>query len=198
MLSVGEQSVPLEKVARIIARVTARYSARQVNVGVSSVADPATREHRVYDLIEVYEREHGPFPHERVHSTMRVYLNNDRLAGQRKASRPGQTTVQRWMDRCFDCFTPAVGAYVLPTALVKASGCFYSCAAFNVPEKLAFGNIFAEPLRRIVERASESAYVRTVRSGGAACPWRHRARRAHHDGVRARVLRRVPAADRRP
>jgi hypothetical protein len=49
---------------------------------------------------------------------------------------------------------------------VKASGCFYSCAAFNVPEKLAFGNVFTDPLRLIVERASESAYVRTVRSGG--------------------------------
>ncbi len=67
---------------------------------------------------------------------------------------------------CFDCFAPTVGAYVLPTALVKASGCFYSCAAFNVPEKLAFGNILTEPLKQIVERTASSGYVRAVRDGG--------------------------------
>jgi hypothetical protein len=166
MLSVGEQTIPLEHVARIIAHLVRRYSDREVNVGVSSLADPATRRHRVYDLIEVYEREHGQFPHGRVHSTMRVYLNNERLDGQRKAARPGQTTLERWMDRCFDCFAPTVGAYVLPTALVKASGCFYSCAAFNVPQKLAFGNILTEPLKQIVERAASSGYIQAVRDGG--------------------------------
>jgi hypothetical protein len=166
MLSVGEQTVPLAHVARIIAHLVRRYSDREVNLGVSSLADPATRRHRVYDLIEVYEREHGPFPHDRVHSTMRVYLNNERLDDQRKAKRPGQTSLARWMDRCFDCFAPTVGAYVLPTALVKGSGCFYSCAAFNVPEKLAFGNVLAEPLKAIVERAAASGYVQAIRAGG--------------------------------
>jgi hypothetical protein len=97
---------------------------------------------------------------------MRVYLNNERLEDQHKAERPGQTSLERWMGRCFDCFAPTVGAYVLPTALVKASGCFYSCAAFNVPEKLAFGNVLAEPLKAIVERAAASGYVQAVRAGG--------------------------------
>jgi hypothetical protein len=166
MLSVGEQSVRLEHVARIIAHLVRRYSDCEVNVGVSSLADPATRQHRVYDLIEVYEREHGEFPHDRVHSTMRVYLNNERLDDQRKAERPGQTSIERWMGRCFDCFAPTVGAYVLPTALVKASGCFYSCAAFNVPDKLAFGNVLAEPLKAIIERTASSGYVQAVRVGG--------------------------------
>lgn len=166
MLSVGEQSVPLPYVARIINCLVRQYSGREVSVAVSSLADPVTRRHRVYDLIGVYEREYGEFPHDRVHSTMRVYLNNERLEGQRKAERPGQTSLERWMDRCFDCFAPTVGAYVLPTALVKASGCFYSCAAFNVPEKLAFGNVLAEPLKQIVERAAASGYVQAVRAGG--------------------------------
>lgn len=166
MLSVGEQGVPMPHVARVIRQLVRRYSDREVNVAVSSLADPATRRHRVYDLIEVYEREYGEFPHDRVHSTMRVYLNNERLDGQRKASRPGETSLERWMARCFDCFAPTVGAYVLPTALVKAGGCFYSCAAFNVPEKLAFGNVLTEPLKQIVERAAASGYVRAVRAGG--------------------------------
>ena len=166
MLSVGEQTVPLAYVARVIRHLVRRYSSQEVNVAVSSLADPVTRRHRVYELIEVYERAYGEFPHDGVHSTMRVYLNNERLDEQRKAGRPGRTSLERWMGRCFDCFAPTVGAYVLPTALVKASGCFYSCAAFNVPEKLAFGNVLAEPLRAIVERAAASGYVQAVRAGG--------------------------------
>jgi hypothetical protein len=166
MLSVGEQAVPLAYLARIISHLVRRYTDREANVAVSSLADPETRKHRVYDLIEAYEREYGEFPHDRVHSTMRVYLNNERLEDQRKAQRPGQTSLARWMDRCFDCFAPTAGAYVLPTALVKASGCFYSCAAFNVPEKLAFGNVLVEPLRAVVERAAASGYVQAVRAGG--------------------------------
>lgn len=181
MLSVGEQTVPLARVARIIHHLVRRYSGYEAGIAVSSLADPAARRHRVYDLIETYEREYGDFPHDRVHSTMRVYLNNARLEGQRKADRPGQTSLERWMDRCFDCFAPTVGAYVLPTALVKASGCFYTCAAFNVPEKLAFGNVLAEPLKVIVERAAASGYVQTVRAGGGL--------RGLHDIVPARFTR---------
>jgi hypothetical protein len=47
---------------------------------VSSLADPASRTHKVGDLIRAYEKLYGDFPHDRVHSTMRVYLDNDRLA----------------------------------------------------------------------------------------------------------------------
>lgn len=102
MLSVGEQTVPLPYLARIIGQLVHRYSDKEVSIAVSSLADPVARRHRVYDLIETYERECGEFPHDRVHSTMRVYLNNERLEDQRKADRPGQTSLARWMGRCFD------------------------------------------------------------------------------------------------
>lgn len=134
MLSVGEQSVRLEYVARILHRAVSRYTNRELTVAVSSLADPAVREHRVYELIDVYERTFGEFPHDRVHSTMRVYLNNDRVLDQKEARRPGATSVSRWMKSCFACFTPSVGTYILPTGLVKQDGRFYTCGAFNVPE----------------------------------------------------------------
>jgi hypothetical protein len=35
-----------------------------------------------------------------------------------------------------------------------------------LPEKLAFGNVLAEPLKQIAERAAASGYVRAVRAGG--------------------------------
>jgi hypothetical protein len=108
---------------------------------------------------------YGEFPHDRVHSTMRVYLENERLESQAPINRPGSTSVTRWMKSCYDCFAPTVGTYVLPCALMKANGDLYSCAAFNVPEKLGFGNLFHESFREILARVNSSDYVRTVRAG---------------------------------
>jgi Iron-sulfur cluster-binding domain len=59
-----------------------------------------------------------------------------------------------------------VGTYILPTALLKHDGRVYSCAAFNVPERLAFGNLWDQPLRDILAAANRDAYVQTVRGGG--------------------------------
>ncbi|MFD7503324.1 radical SAM protein [Streptomyces sp. NPDC059850] len=165
MLSIGEQTTPLEDVARILHHAVTHYTVQDLNVAVSSLADPATREHKVDELMAVYEKAHGDFPHDRAHSTMRVYLNNERLDGQAAVNRPGQTPVSRWMDHCFDCFAPTVGAYVLPTSLMKQDGCWYSCAAFNVPEKLAFGNLLREPARNVLARANDSTYIARVRAG---------------------------------
>jgi hypothetical protein len=69
------------------------------------------------------------------------------------------------MKSCFACFTPSVGTYVLPTGLVKQDGKFYTCGAFNVPEKLAFGNVFEDGIRRVLERVNESMYVQRLRKG---------------------------------
>ncbi|MEU9835917.1 hypothetical protein AB0D67_30650 [Streptosporangium sp. NPDC048047] len=166
MLSIGEQTTPLEHVARIIHHAVTEYTDRDLNVAISSLADPTDREHKIYDLLRLYEQTYGDFPHDRVHSTMRVYLENERLEDQAPIHRPGNTSVARWMDSCYDCFAPTVGSYVLPTALLKASGDLYACAAFNVPEKLGFGNLFRESLRAILARTNRSDYVATVRAGG--------------------------------
>jgi sulfatase maturation enzyme AslB (radical SAM superfamily) len=167
MVSIGEQTTPLESVARIVHYATTNFTDQQLNIAVSSLADPATRQHRIFDLIEVYQRSYKEeFPHDRVHSTMRVYLDNERLPDQDKVNRPGHTTVAEWMGECYDCFAPTVGAYVLPTALLKNDGRLYSCAAFDVPERLNFGSIFDTPLRTILRRVNDSAYVRLVREGG--------------------------------
>lgn len=166
MLSIGEQTTPIKRVARIIRHAVTHYSNRDLGVAVSSLADPARRDHKMDALIAAYERAYGDFPHDRVHSTMRVYLENKRLEDQAQVVRPGQTPVSKWMDRCFDCFAPTVGAYVLPTSLLKQDGCWYSCAAFNVPEKLAFGNLLRERARDVLARVNSSAYVTRVRNGG--------------------------------
>ncbi|MEV0617546.1 4Fe-4S cluster-binding domain-containing protein [Nonomuraea sp. NPDC050404] len=166
MVSIGEQTTPLDRVARIIHQAVSEFTDHDLNIAVSSLADPADRQHKIYDLLRTYEESYGDFPHDRVHSTMRVYLDNERLPDQAGIHRPGHTTVADWMDECYDCFAPTVGSYVLPTALLQKDGSVYACAAFNVPGKLAFGNLFTDPLRTILERTNRSAYVATVRAGG--------------------------------
>lgn len=165
MVSVGEQTTPLDRVARIIHHVVSEFTDRDLNIAVSSLADPSDREHKVYELMRVYEQAYGEFPHDRVHSTMRVYLENERLESQAPINRPGNTPVTKWMTHCYECFSPTVGTYVLPTALLKANGDMYACAAFNVPEKLRFGNLFNEGFRSIIARANTSAYVAKIREG---------------------------------
>ncbi|MBY8889301.1 hypothetical protein K7472_31330 [Streptomyces sp. PTM05] len=166
MVSIGEQSTPLNRIARVLHHAVAHYTDHELNVAVSSLADPKTRDHKMDQLITVYEETYGDFPHERVHSTMRVYLANERLDDQQPVERPGHTPVARWMDHCFDCFAPTVGAYVLPTSLLKQNGDWYSCAAFNVPEKLSFGNLLRERAVDVLARANFSDYVARVRAGG--------------------------------
>ncbi|MHA6757129.1 hypothetical protein [Streptacidiphilus sp. PAMC 29251] len=166
MVSIGEQTTPLDYIARILHEAVTRYSDHELNIAVSSLTDPTDRNHKVYELIALYERAYGEFPHERVHSTMRVYLDNERLPEQKEVQRPGHTTVERWMNACYDCFAPTVGTYILPTALLKEDGRIYACAAFNVPEKLAFGNLWTTDLRNILTRTNQDAYVRKVRAGG--------------------------------
>lgn len=166
MVSIGEQATPLEYVCRIIRHVVTEFTDHELNIAVSSLADPADRKHKIYALIELYERLYGTFPHDRVHSTMRIYLENDRLEGQAPIRRPGITPVAKWMNHCYDCFAPTVGSYVLPTALMKLTGDLYSCAAFNVPEKLRFGNLFTESAWEVLDRVNRSAYVAKIRAGG--------------------------------
>ncbi|MFE4368229.1 hypothetical protein ACFRMN_08275 [Streptomyces sp. NPDC056835] len=49
---------------------------------------------------------------------------------------------------------------------MKEHGDWYTCAAFNVPEKLAFGNMLRERATDLIARAGSSAYVARVRAGG--------------------------------
>ncbi|MER6503661.1 hypothetical protein ABT218_31010 [Streptomyces sp. NPDC001455] len=168
MLSVGEQTTPLERVARIIRYAVTQFTDRELTIALSSLDDPSRREHQqLFRLLEIYQKQYDTeFPHDRIHSSMRVYLENDRLTDQKAIHRPGNTSVTRWMKNCYDCFAPTVGTYVLPHALMKVNGDVYACAAFNVPEKLRFGNLLREGFRTVLDRVNATAYVRTVRDGG--------------------------------
>lgn len=55
MLSIGEQSTPIDHVNRILHHAVTHYTNRELNVAVSSLADPATREHKIDELVAAYE-----------------------------------------------------------------------------------------------------------------------------------------------
>lgn len=165
LLSIGEQTTPLDRVCRIIHYIVSNFAPEQIQIGVSAL------KHRqevtpIEELKSTYRTMYGIFPEDRVHSTIRIYLVNERLDGQAEVPRRSTTSVTKWMHHCYDCFAPTVGAYVLPTALLKYGGDFYSCAAFNVPERLGFGNIYQERFRDILGRLNENRYVQIVRKGG--------------------------------
>jgi hypothetical protein len=88
-------------VCRIIRHAVSEFSDRELNIAVSSLANPADRKHKIYALMELYERLYREFPHDRAHSTMRVYLKNDRLEDQAPIHRPGVTSVAKWMNHCY-------------------------------------------------------------------------------------------------
>jgi acyl carrier protein len=204
MISIGEQGTSY--VCRVIRHAVSEFSDHELNVAVSSLANPADRKHKIYALMELYERLCGEFPHDRVHSTMRVYLKNGRLDDQVPIHRPGVTPVAKWTNHCYDCFAPTVGSYVLPTALMKQNGDLYSCAAFNVPEKLRFGNLFTESAREVIDRVNRSAYVAKIREGGGLKAMQDIVPESVTQSLNVRQLlwilraanRRVRAAHRRP
>ena len=164
LLSIGEQTTPLDRVCRIINYIVTNFTSEQIQVGVSALklrGETAS----VEELKAVYNQMFGDFPEHRVHSTLRIYLVNDRLDGQAEIPPDSLINVTKWMKHCFACFQPTIGAYVLPTALLKYSGDFYSCAAFNVPEKLSFGNIYQSSFRDILARVNQNRYVQIVHDG---------------------------------
>lgn len=164
LLSIGEQTTPLENICRIIHHIVENFTPDQLQVGVSSLKTRG-EQHKVPELKSLYQQMYGDFPEDYVHSTMRIYLENSRLEDQDALVPENRTSVSRWMKGCYACFAPTVGAYILPTALLKYDGTFYSCAAFNVPEKLGFGNVFEDSFRNILARINGDRYVNIVAEG---------------------------------
>lgn len=163
MVSIGEQTVPLDRVCRLIHTLVERFPPEALNVGLSALSVRG-QGHKVKELKTIYASMFGQFPDGRVHSTIRVYLANERIEGQAAELPAAPTSVTRWMRHCYDCFAPTVGAYVLPTGLLKLDGDFYSCAAFNVPERLRLGNVYEDGFRAVLEEANRRAYIAKVRS----------------------------------
>ncbi len=157
MFSIGEQTTPLHKVASAFHYMVERFTEQQVSLALSSLKIPGEIE-KTDELIRVYEAMYGSFPHDRIHLTERTYNNTDATVHFR--------SVRDWMNESYDCFTPTVGAYVIPTALLKVNGDFLSCACFNTPEQLRLGNIYEKDLASILKDANERKYIQTVRREG--------------------------------
>jgi MoaA/NifB/PqqE/SkfB family radical SAM enzyme len=167
MLSIGEQSIPLERVATVVHHATTHYTAEQLTVAISSLKQGGGK-HRIPELIATYQSMFGPFPHDRVHSTLRRYVVNRDLDNHPIPQVDAPLTVEDWMELSYDCFTPTIGTYVLSTALMKVSGDIYTCACFNVPKHLLMGNVFQDGLKAALLKANASSYVQIVARDGLA------------------------------
>lgn len=157
MFSIGEQTTPLPKVAKAFRYMSERFSEQQVSLALSSLKFPGEKD-KTTEFVEVYEGLYGSFPHDRIHLTERTYNNTDETVHFR--------SVRDWISESYDCFTPTVGAYVIPTALLKVNGDVLSCACFNTPEQLRLGNIYEKDLASILQETNERKFIQTVRKEG--------------------------------
>lgn len=162
MFSIGENSVPFETIANIFKFVNANFSAKEINLCISSMKEKGGKS-LISDFIHIYESLYGAFPEDRFYLTERIYLNSKYNPAE--AIRV-ETNIRNYADDCYMCFWPTVGAYVLPTLFMKASGDCYSCAAFNVPDELYFGNIHDMSIRQILYEANNNRYVKIIAKNG--------------------------------
>lgn len=162
MFSIGENSVPFETIANIFKYVDTNFSPQEVNLCVSSMKEKG-KNSLIDQFINTYEQLFGTFPEDRIYLTERVYLNSK--YNPTKAIRV-EMDIRSYANDCYMCFWPTVGAYVLPTLFMKASGDCYSCAAFNVPDELYFGNIHNMSIWQILSEANNNRYVRLIAENG--------------------------------
>ena len=162
MLSIGENTVPFDTIAKIFNFVNSTYSSLEINLCISSVKQKGENS-IIEDFIDQYERVYGSFPENRFFLTERVYLNSKYNSNQAITI---DNDIDYYIDDCYMCFWPTVGAYVLPTLFMKASGSCYSCAAFNVPDEMYFGNLNHCSLYDILNSANANPYVRIIAKNG--------------------------------
>ena len=162
MISIGENVVAYEKIARIFNYVYTNFSQNELNLCISSMKEKGGNS-QISEFIQAYEGQYGRFPHERFFLTERVYLNSK--YNPNNAIRV-ETDINKYIDDCYMCFWPTVGAYVLPTLFMKASGECFSCAAFNVPDELYFGNIYKMSISEILATANKNPYVKIIAKDG--------------------------------
>ncbi|MGN1119576.1 MAG: radical SAM/SPASM domain-containing protein [Oscillospiraceae bacterium] len=163
MVSIGEQSVPLQKICKIIHTADRRYSSKELTLCISSMRE-YDKPSRKNELLSIYNSLYGSFPSKRVFLTENFYRNNDNM-NNRAANIQGRT-VENYMRGPVHCFAQTIGKYVLPRMLVKADGSVVSCACFNPPEALRIGNIKKQSVRDILDEINQNEFVSIIARGG--------------------------------
>jgi radical SAM protein with 4Fe4S-binding SPASM domain len=163
MLSIGEQHVPLERIVNVIVAAKALFRNNELALCISSLSLQSGDE-RISDLEGSYKEITGnPFPWDSVYLTKRSYIAAGRA---RLDTRLPKRTIQlEKMCKDRGCFRQTIGAFVVPTPLIKVNGTVYSCSVFGMPDELILGNVYENSIKEIIEAANNNFYIRILAEG---------------------------------
>lgn|GEM_PF-1542196 len=164
LISIGEQKVPLTNVVNALIAARDIFSEKELALCISSLSE-RFGENKLKQLESCYRDLTGKsFPWSQIFLTSRTYI----LAG-RAANDPAfpqrRVPIQK-MCKERGCFFQTVGAFVVPTPLIKATGDVYSCAVFGMPDKLKLGNVFRDSFFKLLEAANNNKYINIITKGG--------------------------------
>lgn len=162
MISIGEQTVPLETIAELIHTYTLHYKKEDLNLCISSLVNYGEPS-KVPDLIATYESVFGEFPKGKIYLTETYYKNNKEMKDKANVNMQLPSDM---IDTSIKCHTPTVGKHILPRMLVKANGTAYPCACFNVPTLFKSLNVYTDGLGAVLEDINQRDYIQVIRHEG--------------------------------
>ncbi len=163
MLSIGEQTIPLEFITHAIQAIQQLFDSKTLSICISSL-NQRTGPNRLQELERAYNVITGKaFPWESIFLTERSYVSAGRAASDPRMPRRQIPILQLCKDR--GCFYPTVGAVVVPTPLIKTDGRVYACSVFGMPDELLLGNIFQTPLVELLHGANSNRYISLLAQG---------------------------------
>lgn len=163
MISIGEQSTPMEDTCAIFAYALSHFSKEEITLCISSLCEYG-KESKVNQFIRTYEKMYGTLPHGRIFLTENYYRNSNCI--QQNARDVKGRNVADYMMGPVRCFEPTIGKYILPRMLVKSTGVVCTCACFNPPEQLYIGNFRKESVHDILNKINDNIYVKIIAEDG--------------------------------
>ena len=163
MISIGEQSTPMEDTCAIFAYALSHFSPEELTLCISSLCEYG-EESKIGLFVSTYERMYGSLPHGRIFLTENYYRNSRCI--QQKAKNIQGRTVADYMMGPVRCFEPTIGKYILPRMLIKSTGTVCTCACFNPPEELYIGNFREESIHEILDMINRNPYVKIIAEDG--------------------------------
>lgn len=163
LLSIGEQTVPLEYLCNIINYIVSNTSKKQLDITITHIREYG-EESRIDSFIELYNSLYNSFPYDRVNIT-EYYYSNTRCM-EVKVNNVCKKSIYEFIVNAESCFEDDLYDRVTPKILIKCSGICYSCSCFNVAKQLRLGNYFDIGLESIVNELNTNKYVKFIEQNG--------------------------------
>ena len=164
MLSIGEQSVPLQSIVNAIIATRTVFDSRELALCISSLSFRSGVD-RLSELEQSYQKTVGEdFPWDSIFLTKRNYIAAGKALFDENL--PRRSIPIRKMCKERGCFRQTVGAVVVPTPLIKTDGSVFTCSVFGMPSEFLLGSIQNMTIKEILTAANCNIYVRILANGG--------------------------------